>query len=75
MWEASSTCRAIVEEVRIRTYHEIILDLATLRFGESQPAQREVVIKELNEQRLLQLVVRILNVSSWAELLAVNESA
>jgi hypothetical protein len=75
LWEASSTCRALIEETKAGVYHKMIIRLGTQRFGVPQPAQREALIKELNEERLENLHNRLLAASSWTELLATNESA
>ena len=66
----SVTYQAILEEGRIEELHRTILRLGRVRFGEADETTRRQIEAIRDLQALEELSVRLVTVSSWAELLA-----
>ena len=66
----SVTYQAILEEGRIEELHRTILRQGRVRFGEADEMIRQQIEAIRDLQALEELSVRLVTVSSWAELLA-----
>lgn len=66
----SDTYQAILDEGSVTELHRTLLRLGRKRFGEPKPAVRETLLAMQNREHLEELTERLLDVSSWDELLA-----
>jgi hypothetical protein len=70
----SVTYQAILDEGRVEELHRMILRLGRERFGEADETIRQTIEAMTDIDALEELSLRLLKVSSWAELLS-RESA
>ena len=66
----SVTYQAILEEGRVQELHRTILRQGRERFGEADETTRQDIEAIRDIEALEELSVRLIRVSSWAELLA-----